>query len=175
MVKTIIPGKEELEFLTVEQFVESIINQFGFTIRLNEEHITKTDKLKKYDQYENGREVKDELASMLDNFIQKYESNDYVTKTDLVKSKSRGLSNYIEITFNTPFGSKEWLKHMKIRVSDHPKMNERKIDEYIYLENMTVNEIENKLDKIINKRIRRIERDIICLWHKMKILREIKI
>ena len=159
MVKRIIPGKEELGFLTVEQFVENIINQFGFTTLLNEEHIAKTDKLKKYNQYENGREVKDELANMLNSFVKTYERNDYICKISFNASKKPGLSNYIEITFNTPFGSKEWLRHMKIRVSDHPKHNDRKIDEYIYIEGKSVENIEKDLDKIINKRIRRLQRE----------------
>ena len=159
MVKTTIRGKNELEILSVKQFVEDIVNQFSFTIFLKEEHISRTDKLQKYRKYENGNEVKEELASMLDNFIQKYESNQYVLSTNLVKSKSEGLSNYIEVRFNAPFGSKPWLSHLKIRVSDHPKHNDRKIDEYIYLEGKSVEDIEKELDKIINKRIRRLERE----------------
>ena len=51
------------------------------------------------------------------------------------------------------------MSHLKIRVSDHPKHNDRKIDEYIYLEGKSVEDIEKELDKIINKRIRRIERE----------------
>ena len=156
---TTILGKSELKILSVRQFVESIVNQFSFTIQLNEEHITKIDKLKRYGQYKDGEEVKAELASMLGNFVDKYRNNDYVTKVDFYASQSPGLSNYIEIKFNTPFGSKEWLKHIKIRVSDHPKYNDRKIDEYIYLEGKSVEEIEKELDKIIQKRIRRKEKE----------------
>ena len=48
---------------------------------------------------------------------------------------------------------------MKIRVSDHPKMNDRKVDEYIYLEGKSVEDIEKELDRIVNKRIRRLERE----------------
>ena len=159
MVKTTTRGKNGLEILSVRQFVEDIVNQFSFTIFLKEEHINRTDELKKYRDYKNGIEVKDELASMLDNFIQKYEHNDYVISTKLVKSRSEGLSNYVEVKFNTPFGSKPWLAHLKIRISDHPKHNDRKIDEYIYLEGKSVEDIEKELDRIINKRIRRIERE----------------
>lgn len=159
MVMTTIRGKNRLQNLSVNEFVESIISHFGHNILLKEEHISRTDKLKKYRQYQNGREVKDELSNMLDKFVTKYNTNDYVRKVDFYASKQEGLSNYIELTFNTPFGSKEWLKHMKIRVSDHPKMNDRKVDEYIYLEGKSVEDIEKELDRIVNKRIRRLERE----------------
>lgn len=153
MVRKIILGKTD-----IETFVECIVNQYKLTF-LTEEHISRTDRLKKYRNYDDGDEVKAELADMLNSFVRNYERNNYIRKISFNASKKPGLSNYIEITFNIPFGSKEWLKHMKIRVSDHPKMNDRKVDEYIYLENMTVAEIEDKLDRIIQRRIRRIERE----------------
>ena len=159
MVKKIILGETESNCLTVEQFVENIVHQFNILVCLDEEHISRNDKLKKYRQYNDGDEVKAELASMLDKFIRKYESSDYVTDVDLYASKSPGLSNYIELTFNVPFGAKEWLKHMIIRASDHPKMNKRKVDEYINLNDKTVADIEKELDRIITKRIRRLERE----------------
>ena len=87
-------GRTNWKFYQLNNFVEDIVNQFSFTIFLREEHISRTDKLQKYRKYENGNEVKEELASMLDNFIKKYESNQYVLSTNLVKSKSEGLSNY---------------------------------------------------------------------------------
>jgi hypothetical protein len=153
MVRRITPGRED-----IDTFVENIISLFNISF-LTEEHITKKDKLKKYRNYEDGDEVKQELADMLEDFVQKYYSNDYIRKVDFHSSRKEGLSNYIELTFNVPFGSKEWLKHMKIRVSDHPKHNDRKIDEYIYVENKTVEQIENQLDNIVNKRIRRLQRE----------------
>lgn len=156
---TPILGKKESQLLIIKNFVESIVRQFDSTIFLSEEHINKTDKLKKYRQYEDGDEVKAELAFMLNDFTNKYKSNNYIVNIDFHASQKPGLSNYIEIKFNTPFGSKEWLKHLKIRISDHPKHNDRKIDEYIYLEGKSVEDIEKDLDKIINKRIRRLQRE----------------
>lgn len=152
MMKTIIPGRADIEL-----FVESIFDEFGNILK--EEHINKTDKLKTYRDYNNGDEVKFELANMLEDFAYKYETNDYIRRVDFHSSRKEGLSNYIEITFNTPFGSKEWLKHLKIRISDHPKRNGRKVDEYVSIEGNSVNDIEKELDRIVNKRIRRIERE----------------
>ena len=152
MVKTIIPGRADIEL-----FVKSIFDEFGNILK--EEHINKTDKLKTYRDYDNGDEVKFELANMLEDFAYKYETNDYIRRVDFHSSRKEGLSNYIEITFNTPFGSKEWLKHLRIRISDHPKRNGRKVDEYVSIEGNSVNGIEKELDRIVNKRIRRIERE----------------
>jgi hypothetical protein len=38
-------------------------------------------------------------------------------------------------------------------------MNDRKVDEYVHLEGKSVEDIENELDRIVNKRIRRLERE----------------
>lgn len=143
----------------IELFVECLFNQYSH-ILLIEEHITRTDKLKGYREYENGDEVKRELADMLERFVTKYESNDYVCDVRFHASNKEGLSNYIDVTFNAPFGAKEWLKHMSIRASDHyQRKSKKKVDEYIDLNGKTVSDIEKDLDRIINKRIRRLERE----------------
>lgn len=156
MVKKMTPGRADIEL-----FVECLFNQYSH-ILLKEEHITRTDKLKGYREYENGDEVKRELADMLERFVTKYESNDYVYDVRFHASNKEGLSNYIDVTFNTPFGAKEWLKHMSIRASDHYQRKGRekkKVDEYIDLNGKSVADIEKDLDRIINKRIRRLERE----------------
>ena len=156
MVKKMTPGRADIEL-----FVECLFNQYSH-ILLREEHITRTDKLKGYREYENGDEVKRELADMLERFVTKYESNDYVRDVRFHASNKEGLSNYIDVTFNTPFGAKEWLKHMSIRASDHYQRKGRekkKVDEYIDLTGKSVADIEKDLDRIINKRIRRLERE----------------
>ena len=156
MVKNMTPGRADIEL-----FVECLFNQYSH-ILLREEHITRADKLKGYREYENGDEVKRELADMLERFVTKYESNDYVCDVRFHASNKEGLSNYIDVTFNTPFGAKEWLKHMSIRASDHYQRKGRekkKVDEYIDLNGKTVSDIEKELDRIINKRIRRLERE----------------
>lgn len=156
MVKKMTPGRADIEL-----FVECLFNQYSH-ILLREEHITRTDKLKGYREYENGDEVKRELADMLERFVTKYESNDYVYDVRFHASNKEGLSNYIDVTFNTPFGAKEWLKHMSIRASDHYQRKGRekkKVDEYIDLNGKSVADIEKDLDRIINKRIRRLERE----------------
>ena len=157
MVRIITPGHPEFIKVNINQFVENVVKTFRLS--LNEEHITSKDKLKRYRDYIDGAEVKKELGDLLNDFVNKYKQNDYIRKVDFYISKKEGLSNYIEITFNAPFGAKEWLKHMKIRISDHPKHNDRKIDEYIKLEGKSVEDIENELDRIINKRIRRLQRE----------------
>jgi len=157
MVKIITPGRPEFIKVNINQFVECVVRTFKLS--LNEEHITSKDKLKQYRDYIDGAEVKKELGNLLNDFVNKYKRNDYIRKVDFYVSKKEGLSNYIEITFNAPFGVKEWLKHMKIRISDHPKHNDRKIDEYIKLEGKSVEDIENELDIINNRRIRRLQRE----------------
>ena len=154
MVKKMTPGRADIEL-----FVECLFNQYSH-ILLKEEHITRTDKLKGYREYENGDEVKRELADMLERFVTKYESNDYVYDVRFHASNKEGLSNYIDVTFNVPFGAKEWLKHMSIRASDHyQRKSKKKVDEYIDLNGKSVADIEKDLDRIINKRIRRLERE----------------
>ena len=121
---------------------------------LCEEIIKANDVLKKYKQYEDGDETKASLGSLFSDIADEISRKFEVKRVKFNISSKVGLSNYIEIFFNLPYGvTKKSLSHYKIRLSDHPPKKKEFNEISIPIVGSTVNKLKDDIMKIVEDRI----------------------
>lgn len=121
---------------------------------LCEEIIKANDVLKKYRQYEDGDETKASLGSLFNDIADEISRKFEVKRVKFNISSKVGLSNYIEIFFNLPYGvTKKSLSHYKIRLSDHPPKKKEFNEISIPIVGSTVNKLKDDIMKVVDDRI----------------------
>jgi len=137
----------------INWFVNKLYDKYG----LKEDSIGRKDKIKPYNQYDDGNDTRMVMASELENMLLELNNYKFVNNVRVTASDKRGLSIYPQVRFNLPTEcTNRSLNKFKVRVSDHPFRIYRGWQDNIESVDKTLEEIKEQIVEDIKHHIEEI-------------------